>query len=139
MASSVVSFQQKKPGPSIAVVGIWLGTNLFQLHNMTRETKSPVLLDNIDLTPTQIAQELTEKVGEKTSARKVNQVLEKLGLQQKLKSKRGKWQWELTEMGKKYARVYQVESRQSKWTGNQIKWSQKIIDLLAQEIFLLLA
>jgi len=98
---------------------------------MTKQNKSPATLDNIDLTPTQIAEKIAQKVGEKISARKVNQVLEKLGLQQKLKSKRGKSQWELTEMGKKYARVYQVESRQSKWSGTQIKWSEKIIDLLA--------
>ena len=93
-----------------------------------------VVLENVDLTPTQIGTKLSEETGKKISCIKVNETLEKLGLQQKLKSTGGKWQWQLTEEGKKYGRVYKVESSYSNWSGNQVKWGEEIIELLKQNL-----
>lgn len=92
------------------------------------------LLSNVDLTPTQIATKLSQQTGKKISCIKVNDTLEKLGWQQKLKSTGGKWQWQLTEGGKKYGRVYKVESSYSNWSGNQVKWGEEIIELLKQNL-----
>jgi hypothetical protein len=92
------------------------------------------LLSNVDLTPTQIATKLSQQTGKKISCIKVNDTLEKLGLQQKLKSTGGKWQWQLTGGGKKYGRVYKVESSYSNWSGNQVKWGEEIIELLKQNL-----
>ncbi|EGK86913.1 hypothetical protein D0A34_20230 [Microcoleus vaginatus PCC 9802] len=47
------------------------------------------LLSNVDLTPTQIATKLSQQTRKKISCIKVNETLEKLGLQQKLKSTGG--------------------------------------------------
>jgi hypothetical protein len=92
------------------------------------------LLSNVDLTPTQIATKLSQQTRKKISCIKVNETLEKLGLQQKLKSTGGKWQWQLTAEGKKYGRVYKVESSYSNWSGNQVKWGEEIIELLKQNL-----
>lgn len=64
------------------------------------------------------------------SNRQVNQALERLGLQKKEKISVGKCQWELTEEGKKYGKVYLATSTSSNWSGSQIKWSEQVIDLL---------
>jgi hypothetical protein len=96
------------------------------------EVAHSALLANVDLTPTQIASKLSEQIGRRISNREVNLALEKLGLQKKINSSRGKWQWELTEGGKQYARVYMATSAHSEWSGNQIKWSEAVIDLLKQ-------
>lgn len=93
-----------------------------------------VVLENVDLTPTQIATKLSQETGKKISCIKVNEGLAKLGLQQKLEVKGSKWQWQLTERGKNYGRVYQVESCNSNWSGNQIKWGEEIIDLIKQNL-----
>ena len=93
-----------------------------------------VVLENVDLTPTQIATKLSQETGKKISCIKVNEDLAKLGLQQKLEPRGSKRQWQLTERGKKYGRVYKVESSHSNWSGNQIKWGEEIIDLLKQNL-----
>lgn len=106
--------------------------------NMKKENGGPSEpLENVDLTPTQIARTLKEQTGKKCSAVKINKAMEKLGLQRKIKRRGKKWQWQLTPEGKKYGRVYQVESAYSTWTGNQIKWGEKIIDILEQNLFVL--
>ncbi|MCU0547617.1 MAG: hypothetical protein MUE44_36570 [Oscillatoriaceae cyanobacterium Prado104] len=100
---------------------------------------SSAMLENIDLIPTQIATTLTQQTGKKISCIKVNEYLAKLGLQQKLKTRGGKSQWQLTEQGKKYGRVYQVESSYSNWSGNQVKWGEEVIELLKQNLLKLTA
>ncbi|BAZ30034.1 hypothetical protein NIES4074_24890 [Cylindrospermum sp. NIES-4074] len=88
---------------------------------------------NVDLTPTKIALRLSESVNSRVSNRQVNQLLEQLGLQKKLKSRKGKSKWQLTEKGQKYGRVYLVTNTNGNWSGNQIKWSEEVINLLQQE------
>ena len=60
---------------------------------------------NVDLTPTQIANKLSEQTGTKTSSREVNQALKELGLQKKETTSQDYSHWQLTEEGKKYGRV----------------------------------
>lgn len=88
---------------------------------------------NVDLTPTEIALRLSESVNSKVSNRQVNQLLQQLGLQRKLKSRQGKSKWQLTEKGQKYGRVYLVTNANGNWSGNQIKWSEEVINLLQKE------
>ena len=94
-------------------------------------------LENIHLTVTQISLVLKEQTGKKFSAVKINKALEKLGLQRKIQRRNNKSQWLLTPEGKKYGRVYQVESAYSTWKGNQIKWDEKVIEVLKQNLFAL--
>lgn len=98
--------------------------------SVKQQVAQSVPLENIELTPTQIAQKLTLETGQNISNRQVNQALEKLDLQKKEKTSGGKSNWELTEKGKKYGRVYLATSTNNNWSGNQIKWSEQIIDLL---------
>jgi hypothetical protein len=88
---------------------------------------------NVDLTPTEIALRLSESFNSKVSNRQVNQFLEQLGLQKKLKTRKGNSQWKLTEEGQKYGRVYLVTNANGNWSGNQIKWSEEVINLLQKE------
>lgn len=92
-------------------------------------------LKNVDLTPTQIASKLSEQTGRKISSREVNQALEALGLQTKEITSGANSQWQLTEEGKKYGRVYLATSVYNNWSGNQIKWSEGVIELLKQNLF----
>lgn len=101
---------------------------------MKQQVAQSIPLENIELTPTQIAEKLTQETGKNISNRQVNQALEKLGLQKKEKTSAGKCQWELTEEGKKYGRVYLATSTNNNWSGNQIKWSEKIIDLFKRNL-----
>lgn len=88
---------------------------------------------DIDLTPTQIATILTKNMGKPTSPIKVNNTLEKLGLQQKTCTNKGKSHWFLTDIGHEYGHVHEVESNHSNWYGTQIKWSKRVISLLIKE------
>ncbi len=87
-------------------------------------------MNNIDLTPTEIALELSQKIGKKISNRKVNLALAALGFQKKRKISKGKSRWQLSDRGKDYGRIYFVNSLNSTWSGNQIKWNEKVIDLI---------
>ncbi|WP_414623374.1 hypothetical protein [Calothrix sp. CCY 0018] len=100
-----------------------------------QQVAQSVPLENIELTPTQIAEKLTQETGKNISNRQVNQALEKLDLQKKENTSGGKCQWELTEKGKKYGRVYLATSTNNNWSGNQIKWSEQIIDLLKLDFY----
>ncbi|MCX5984471.1 MAG: hypothetical protein NTY89_22330 [Nostocales cyanobacterium LacPavin_0920_SED1_MAG_38_18] len=90
-------------------------------------------IPNVDLTPTEIALRLSKLVNSRVSNRQVNQLLEELGLQKKLKTRNGKSKWQLTQKGQKYGRVYLVTNTQGNWSGNQIKWSEEVINLLQPE------
>lgn len=105
--------------------------------SVKQQVAQSIPLENIELTPTQIAEKLTLETGQNISNRQVNQALEKLDLQKKEKTGGGKSQWELTEKGKKYGRVYLATSTNNNWSGNQIKWSEQIIDLLKLDFSLL--
>jgi hypothetical protein len=94
---------------------------------------------NVDLTPTEIALRLSESFSSKVSNRQVNQLLEQLGLQKKLKTRKGRSKWQLTQKGQKYGRVYLVTNTNGNWSGNQIKWSEEVINLLQKEPPLLTA
>ncbi|MBH8565348.1 hypothetical protein I8748_24730 [Nostoc sp. CENA67] len=89
-------------------------------------------LENVDFTPSEIAMKLSELEQKPISNRQVNQLLEQLGLQRKFKSSKGKWKWQLTQVGKKYGRVYSVTNTLRNWSGNQIKWSEEVISLIQQ-------
>ena len=89
---------------------------------------------NVDLTPTQIANKLSEQTGTKTSSREVNQALKELGLQKKETTSEDYSHWQLTEEGKKYGRVYLATSVHSNWSGNQIKWGEEVVELLKQNL-----
>jgi len=90
-------------------------------------------LENVDFTPSEIATKLSELAKKPISNRQVNQLLERLGLQRKFKTRKGRWKWQLTQVGKKYGRVYFVTNTLSNWSGNQIKWSEEVINLLKQD------
>ncbi|MEH1934259.1 MAG: hypothetical protein V7L14_11155 [Nostoc sp.] len=89
---------------------------------------------NVDLTPTEIALRLSELLNSRISNRQINQLLEELGLQKHIKTRNGKSKWLLTEKGQKYGRVYLVTNTQGNWSGNQIKWSEEVINLLQRQL-----
>lgn len=104
------------------------------LTSAKQEVVHSAPLENVDLTPTQIANKLTEQTGRKISSREVNQALEELGLQKKETTSGDNWQWQLTEKGKKYGRAYLATSPHNNWSGNQVKWREETIDLLKQKL-----
>jgi hypothetical protein len=83
-----------------------------------------------DLTPTEIADYITMQTGIKISNRKVNQLLEEIGLQKKITTPQKKSYWRLTEKGKKYGNIYRVDSQYSLWSGTQIKWNENTISII---------
>jgi hypothetical protein len=105
------------------------------LSSAKQEVAHTLPLKNVDLTPTQIASKLNEQTGRSISNREVNQALKELDLQTKNTSISGhSSQWELTEKGKKYGRVYLTTSDKNNWSGNQIKWSEEVLELLKQNL-----
>ena len=82
-----------------------------------------------DLTPTQLAEQLTAALGCQIKATDVNQTLESLELQYKLESGK-RWRWDLTEKGKEFGKVYLVTGERNQWSGGQLKWSPAVIELL---------
>ena len=100
------------------------------LTSAKQEVAHSAPLENIDLTPTQIATKLSQQTGKIISNQQVNQLLADQGLQEKLETSRGKWEWQLTEKGKDFGNVYLATGANSDWSGNQIKWSEKVVELL---------
>jgi len=86
-----------------------------------------------DLNPTQLAEKLTEQLGRKISAHKVNQALEELGLQYKLFSGED-WRWDLTDKGKEFGKIYLVTGKPNQWSGGQLKWNPDLVNLLVPHL-----
>jgi len=82
-----------------------------------------------DLSPTQLAESLTEQLGRKISAQKVNLILEELDFQYKLFNG-DDWRWDLTDKGKEFGKIYLVTGKGNQWSGGQLKWSPDVINLI---------
>lgn len=76
-----------------------------------------------ELTPTLIAQQLSDKLGEKYTAKRVNLMLAERGLQYKDSSG-----WKLTDSGKHFGAMYPYE--RNGHTGYQLRWNQSVVTTL---------
>lgn len=76
-----------------------------------------------ELTPTLIAQQLSDRLGEKYTAKRVNLMLAERGLQYKDSSG-----WKLTDSGKHFGAMYPYE--RNGHTGYQLCWNQSVVTTL---------
>lgn len=90
-------------------------------------------LDTVGMNATQLGEHLDPI----KTAKEVNELLEKMGLQYKMyristKSGKQKWEWQVTEEGVKYSTVHKVTNRGTGWNGGQIKWQKLVINLVRE-------
>lgn len=96
-----------------------IGVSPIQLMGaeLVSETKKALL------TPTEIGKQIN------LSSRKVNEHLEKMGLQKSYRGTHGELKWELTDKGKQFAEVFDTGKRHSDGVPvKQIKWQSEIVE-----------
>ena len=82
------------------------------------------------LVPTDLAKAIGMS-GTRLDAHKVNILLVDLGLQQQTTNK--KHPWELTEYGKQFGEMIPINPH-AKYSGYQIKWNSKVVDMLKTKV-----
>lgn len=77
----------------------------------------------------QVAEKVSEQLGQKVKAAQVNAALHELGIQEWTKP--GSRERRLTEKGKAYGRAMLATSKTNTWSGAQLRWFDNVVPLLS--------
>jgi len=87
-----------------------------------------VPVPEVGMTVSEVAEQLSEKLGRKIKPAQVNQALVELGFQ--VRPDNGKRIWQLTESGKEYGFSRLATSVTNDWSGPQVTWVEAVILVL---------
>jgi len=88
------------------------------------------------LSPTQLGEKIAEQLGlgKLVSPRKVNEALEKLGLQESQADPKGRKQWVLTSAGKEFGEVLTDTAVGHGKTIFSVRWRDTVLSLLSRDV-----
>jgi len=110
------------------------GASAYSFAKKALSASMPV--ESPPLSPTQLGEKIAEQLGleKPVSARKVNEALEKLGLQSSQSDAKGRKQWVLTPAGKEHGEVLTDTAAGHGKTIFSVRWRDTVLSLLSRDV-----